>query len=389
MRHLCEKNLCTGCMACFNICKHQAISMKEDNEGFIFPEINNNICTGCGLCEQCCPVLHHPKNADKNEQPEVFAGLSKDSNILTTSASGGVFSTLAKEILQSGGIVYGAAFDNNLKLKHIRITDLINLHKLQGSKYIQSYIGNIYQQVKQDLATHRNILFSGTPCQIAGLKKFLHDKEYPQLILIDLVCHGVPSQKIFDVYCEKIATEKIYKFQFRSTKTNIYETIYSTKGKQYKLKYSEKDCYTRAYLKGLLHRKSCYNCPFSRIPRQGDITIGDFWSIIMHKIQFKESAEKGISCILINTNKGKDFFQQYKTKFIIEQKPLSDAVLDNHNIIHCDSIPRERMFIYSDFFQLTPKEISIKYNLFEKKPPIKEKIIICLRKIKRAVWNNL
>lgn len=390
MIKLCDRNSCTGCMSCYNSCNKHAISMTMDEEGFLYPEINQESCINCKKCIKSCPILQSSNDNDCNHIPKVLAIRSKELNILKNSSSGGVFSTLAKYILSKQGVIYGAAFNKNLQLKHIRITTLKDLKRIQGSKYLQSYIGDIYQKVKDDLTnSSRLVLFSGTPCQIAGLKQFLNNKRYPNLFLVDLICHGVPSQKLFNNYCKKISTSNIKDFKFRNTKDTQFVSQYKSNLFYHQIKYQYKDYYTRAYLKGYLHRLSCYNCKFSKIPRQGDISIGDFWSIIMNKVPFHDIYHFGISCLLINTSQGTKLYQATQNLFIAEEKSLEDAILNNHNIIHCDKLPKERDYIYNDFFKMNPKEISLKYNLLEKRPNIKQFIISFLRTIKRKLWNSL
>jgi len=389
---LCSYEECTGCMACYNACKHNAITMKEDEEGFLYPQINETLCINCQLCVKKCPILQGTtlQSEHFSINPTIFAARTKDLNILKTSASGGIFTTLAAYVLKRKGIVYGAAFNQKLYLNHIRINDIKDLNRLQGSKYLQSYIGDVYKKVKLDLQAKDNIvLFSGTPCQIAGLKQYLYPKDYPNLFLIDIICHGVPSQKIFNAYCKKISKYPITAYKFRNTQTTEFVSQYESNKKIHYPRYTDRDYYIRAYLKGFLHRKSCYNCKFSRIPRQGDISIGDFWSIISNKTSSCITYEHGISCILLNTIKGEKLYKSVKHLFIDEEKTLAEATIENHNIISGDKFPPERNKIYNDFFNLSPKEVVSKYNLLEKRPSIKNQIIHFLRKKKKQIWNNL
>lgn len=187
---------CTGCHACADICPKQCIDMRDIGEGFLFPIVNMENCILCNCCEKVCPLLHVP---NKNQNTQAFAVKSKDEAEREKSSSGGFFPLLAKWILNSGGIVYGAAYDKDFKVRHIAVTDIEKLPLLQGAKYVQSTIGTIFSEVEDQLKAGRKVLFSSTPCQCAGLKAFLR-KDYDNLILVDLICHGVPSPTVWQIY---------------------------------------------------------------------------------------------------------------------------------------------------------------------------------------------
>ena len=185
---ICNKDNCTGCFACYNICPKNAIKMVEDNNGFIYPEIDKEKCVNCKLCEKICPSINKVQYYKKQK---CYAMYSKDEKVRVKSTSGGIATTFSINVINSGGVVYGAAYDKNCAVKHIRVTDIDGLKKLQGSKYVHSYINDTYKRVKEDLKNNREVLFIGTPCQVAGLKKFL-SRDYDKLILVEIICDGVP-----------------------------------------------------------------------------------------------------------------------------------------------------------------------------------------------------
>lgn len=206
-------NECSGCAACYSICNHEAISMQTDENGFLIPVRDNNLCTKCGLCEKVCPIEHPDYSYSLN--PNAFAAY--DPKERRYSSSGGIFYTVAKYVIAQGGVVFGAAFDNDMQLRHIAVETIEGLKLLRGSKYVQSNIGEVFKDVAKQLKLNRLIYFTGTPCQIAGLKSFLR-RPYDNLITSDLVCHGVPSQKLFDMhlkYLENLTGSKVDAYSFR------------------------------------------------------------------------------------------------------------------------------------------------------------------------------
>lgn len=199
MKIICEPSKCTGCMACVNVCVHHAVKIKTDEEGFDRPYIDSNLCVDCGLCSKTCPINQHPK---VNETKDVYSGWSADDKVRINSSSGGAFTEIARPILEKGGVVFGCALNGKLQAEHIYVETFEELEtKLRGSKYVQSRIGNSYSKAKDFLRQGRKVLFSGTPCQIAGLKNYLR-REYENLITVDLICHGVPSPMLFEDYKE-------------------------------------------------------------------------------------------------------------------------------------------------------------------------------------------
>ena len=313
-----NKSQCCGCMACYNICPKHAIKIREDKYGYVYPVIDDERCISCKACLKVC---NYTKNSFMNLPIECFAAVAKDEDILLNTASGGVFTAIAKTFLQNGGIVYGCSMELNKDyklLKHIRVDTIDKLSLLSGSKYAQSNIGDIYKKIKKDLDNNKKVLFSGTPCQVDGLNSFI-GKYYKNLVTIDIICHGVPNSKIFFDYLnelEKKIQKKIIEFKFRD-KTYGWDLIGSYTCiepdgsiKKYAL-HSRDSSYYQYFLGGDIYRENCYTCKYANPERCSDITIGDYWGVedvhaeILEKNGGCFNKNKGISCILINTNKGK------------------------------------------------------------------------------------
>jgi coenzyme F420-reducing hydrogenase beta subunit len=310
-----NKKDCCGCGACVNCCPKGAISMREDEAGFIFPEVNEELCISCGKCKRVCVFCDKEVGAAKGE-PEVYAAVFRDSEILETSSSGGIFTPLANAVLDRGGAVFGAAWDDNLTLKHICVENKEALAKLRGSKYVQSSTENTFSQAKSLLDEGRYVCYCATPCQIAGLKAFL-GKDYENLLTIDIICHGVPSMRMLQDDLKAVANDKykdIKDVRFRDKRYGwAVKGAVITDDKQFKYNASTSPYYFY-FLKGEIYRESCYNCRFPSENRQGDITLGDYWGIrgeLIGKLG-DINPDKGISCVLINTENGKKWFDEIK-----------------------------------------------------------------------------
>lgn len=274
---------CSGCGACFNICPHKAIDMVADAEGFLFPKINTDKCINCGLCAKVCPVLH--PNYDNQKSLECFAAMADD-KLRSGSSSGAVFPLLAQTVLEKGGYICGAAFaDDKLSVEHILINKSSDLIKLKGSKYLQSNTKDCYRQIRSLLQAGRTVLFTGTPCQVAGLKGFLQ-KNYENLLCVDIICHGTPSPKVYRKYISELGLKgKLQEVNFRNKKYGwgtINSVTIATSEDEYSC-LAKDDIFMQVFLKNLCLRKSCGQCPFNKMPRQGDLTIGDFWGVRAYK----------------------------------------------------------------------------------------------------------
>ena len=369
---ICEKNKCTGCFACFNICPKKAIEMIEDDNGFIYPQINKEKCIKCGLCKKICPSIN---KVEMQEPQKCYASYSKTEETREKSTSGGIAATISELFINNGGVVYGSSFTENCNVQHIRITNTKDLHKLQGSKYVHSYINNSYELVKKDLINKEDVLFFGTPCQIAGLKKFLM-KEYDNLFLIDIICHGVPSQKYLKEEIKRLVnTQEIERVNFRNG--NNYGLYIVKDNKIISSNNDSQSPYSSSFKMCLSLRENCYNCIYAGAKRISDITIGDFWGLSKKSRLYKEK-EKGVSVVIINNNKGNEFFEKYKKNFEVEEREYNEAVKGNTQLMH--AAPKHKQA--DEFKKLYPK-LGFKkaYNKLTTISRIKLKIKHVLKKI--------
>jgi len=329
--------------------------MKANEEGFFYPVVGD-VCINCGLCVQHCPALSPTKNTEPFSRISYVARL-KDTNLLMRSTSGGVFAGIAEKVIDDGGCVVGAAYDKDLFVNQEVVSDKEGLEKLKGSKYVESCTADSFLKVKKILDGQKTVLYSGTPCQIEGLKKFL-GKEYPNLYTIDLICHGVPSQKLFHKYLEWLSLklgEKIIAYNFRDKSCGGWLCGFGktkTKTKTKKI-IGGRDPYYASFLRCELYRESCYSCPFSSMDRPGDLTIGDFFEVI--KFYPKVDRKKGISLCVVNSEKGLRLFNVVKQQF--ELLPIKEEqYLPEKGNLHSPSPrPAVRSRIYKEI-DLSSKE---------------------------------
>lgn len=327
-----QKQNCSGCGSCANVCTIQSILMVEDNEGFLYPQVDVSKCIDCGLCEKVCPILN---KRGSNHTPIAYACINKNENIRLASSSGGVFTIIAEDTINNGGVVFGAGYNDDLKLVHSFVNATVGLAKYRGSKYEQSIIGETYKQAKEFLKKNISVLFTGTPCQIGGLYSYL-GKEYEKLLCIDIVCHGVPSPKVFKRYKAVIenrygAKTKKIAFRRKDAGWKLYNLAISfDNNTEYRNIFTE-DIYMRGFLQNLYLRPSCYYCSFKTIHRQSDLTIADFWGI--ENILPKLDDDKGTSLILVNSTKGKKVFEGLQDKMIAEEVSVDEAIKFNPSAV--------------------------------------------------------
>ena len=342
--------LCTGCKACADICPKDAISFVSDDEGFHIPEINNEQCIDCKLCQKHCP-----QNADSHQPTlqKVYAFTAKDKALLKKSASGGAFAVFAKAILEKGGVVVGCAYDNDLRAKHILVENVSDLQKLQGSKYVQSDTAGIYKIVKERLLNGQPVLFSGTGCQIGALKSYLR-KDYENLITVDIICHGVPSPLLFEKYKEYLTLKyksSVKTYDFRNKDRNgwgLEAKIATDNDKHYVTGWQ--DPYYLYFLKGATYRESCYQCRYNNTNRHSDITVGDYWGLMKHHPDFYD--QRGVSVIVINSQKGFDFYNSCNDSFIDIETAFEDAASGNLNLLEPTPKTPNRTHIYEGITSL-------------------------------------
>ena len=366
MINLCDTSSCTGCGACINACKHDAIQMKENEEGFLYPIINHDKCVSCKLCVNSCPELNNKKNSYAIRK--IYAGYANDNSIRERSSSGGVFSILADYVLHKGGIVVGAVLQDNFKLRHVVISDVNDIDKLRGSKYFQSNTEYTFSQIKLELKNKRIVLFCGTPCQVAGLKSFLNKSEIENLITCDFICHGVPSYLPLKkmVECsDKLKNYPTSRISFRNLrKWNIgiylkktlyrWEYLYPIKGKE--------EFYFKAYLKGYMSRECCYKCSYASPARVSDITIADFWNIEPKDDLTQNKMGKGISFIGVNSEQGANLLEKMKYKLFLQERAIEEIKQKNEQFNNPAYRPKERDTFYLSIKNKTWDEITIEYN---------------------------
>ncbi len=356
---LADKKDCVGCRACVNICPKSAILMREDDEGFFYPTIDDEKCTNCGLCKKVCPSLNKSEIFKENtKNPDCYAVIADDETRLVSS-SGGAFTLIADEIFKMGGLVCGVAYVGQ-KVQHIIINNKEDLYKLRGSKYLQSDTNSVYSQIKNLLQAGKIVLFTGTPCQVAGLNTFL-GKKYENLYTVDLICHGVPPQKVFDKYLEETLQEddKFEHTSFRDKKAGwgVYATTTTTTitGKRYYGSPFAEDIYLQAFIKNMCLRPSCGACAYTTSQREADITIGDFWAI--ERFDKKLNDNKGTSVVLLNSKKGKEIFNKFKNKTPVCTKvPLDYASYYNITL----KTPLEQHSNRKAFFRMLKKGKSLR-----------------------------
>lgn len=325
MIYINDKMYCCGCTACASICFQQAIVMQPDELGFKYPTVDLGKCIECGLCEQVCQFRPDYERYDNYDIPKAYSLRVKDTNQLMHSQSGGAFWAFATKIIKDGGVVYGAGFHKIWRVVHKRVSSLIELEDLRMSKYVQSDIEGIFIQIKRDLMSGVEVLFSGTSCQVAGLKKFIPRRLHSHLICIDIICHGVPSPKIWEDYITYI--ERINSSQIQSTCFRDKKFGWNTNKQRFTLSngnviYGEISNYL--YFRGLSIRECCANCYFTNTQRVGDLTIGDFWSI--EKYTSKYNDDLGVSLILINSLVGDDMLNRIKDIIEIEEFQLNMCI---------------------------------------------------------------
>lgn len=348
-----DKANCCGCEACTNVCPKNAIVMVTDEKGFLFPSVETSKCVNCGLCEMVCP-LKNDKSSSKSIC-NVYAAINKNKNELHASASGGVFSALAHYTISNGGVVFGCAWDEEIKPYHTQISDIDSISLLQGSKYVQSIIGKIYNEVKNCLEQGKNVLFSGTPCQCDGLRNVLK-KEYDNLVCVELVCHGVPSPTFFREYLDLEETKikgVIKDVRFRDKKRGWgallkFTYIHDTRKKE-KYYSTEESFFYNYFWKGYLYRDSCYQCKYASLPRKSDITIGDYWGV--NKYHPNLDTSKGVSVVIVSSEKGMRLLDDLRNDLVIVKSDINAAINENAQINRPSKKGIESEIIWNQYFE--------------------------------------
>ena len=306
---------CTGCGACVQRCPKRCISWTQREFGFRYPQIDKDACVNCGQCEKVCPI---DKALEVSAEQKAYAAVHKDDEVLAKSTSGGAFTAIADAVFAQGGIVYGAAMLDGMQVKHIRTSGKDDFEGLRSSKYLQSDTGTTYQMVEQDLKQGKTVLYSGTPCQIDGLKNFL-GKDYENLYTADIVCHGVGSQAYFDKYMDYARERygKIKALRFRSKEYAGWScgggvVVVDSSDCLKKIPYRDFDNYYYSYfLSGDIYRKSCYSCKYANTNRVGDFTLGDYWGV--EALNLPLQTENGCSLLLVNNQRAMQLLDEIES----------------------------------------------------------------------------
>lgn len=362
---LCSKQDCTGCFACEGSCAKRAISKVADSEGFYYPVINHDACVSCHACENVCPVINP---VSKNELGEVYAAWTNNMQVRKQSSSGGMFSVFAEKILEEGGAVVGAVMGDDDYVRHTIITSVDAIHQQRGSKYVQSMLsGDLYRDIRTLLQNGRKVLFTGTPCQVAGMKNYFK-RYYDLLYTIDLVCHGVPSPDFFANFMKKLRKKmpNLTKYNFRDFENwlvciNVNVNVNGVIVNRYL--YGEYTFYQDAFLKGYLHRENCYHCQYSSKERISDITLADFWGIGRKK-PIIENVSAGCSMVSVNSDKGRCLFESVKDQIYAELRDIQETIDGgNEQIVAPSKRPSERDSFYKDAFTMEYPKLIMKYKL--------------------------
>ena len=336
---------CAICGACINACPVDAISLDKVHLDFRYPQINEDICIHCNRCEKACPILGN-KGKPGEGYPVAFAAKSENDPMRMRSSSGGVFYELADQMLRDGGYVCGAVFDDEFHVKHILSNAKENILRMMGSKYAQSDVGYCYREVKDVLEKGCKVLFSGCPCQVAGLRTFL-GKEYPNLLLVELICHGIPSDHMLQTYIgmqERKYGAKLTKMEFRNKKKGWHNSSVRMKFENhriYSIPYTA-DAYTIGFLRNITLKSSCYDCHFRNFTAGSDITLGDFWGA---EVELPEDDNKGISAILVNSGKGMDIID--RCNLALTPANVETVIKYNKNLLCSAALSPQRSLFYA------------------------------------------
>ena len=394
MIHITDKKNCCGCSACVQRCPKQCIRLEEDSEGFLYPQVDEETCIKCGLCEKVCPILNQ---ADKLPVQEVLAVKNPDEEERMNSSSGGVFLPLAREVINKGGVVFGAIYDKSWEVHHVYAEKIEDVYPMMGSKYLQSKIENSFKDAERFLKQGREVMFVGSPCQIAGLRTFLRNKEYPNLLAVDFLCHGVPSPGVWRRYLAETyggygvkehgrlqatagkntvllsslnATSPIGDIKFRDKTESGWKKYRfvvcqksASKADQSSVLSSDihnDNPFMRGFLSDIYLRPSCYECKCKNGVSHSDLTIGDYWAARVTDQDFDD--DKGVGLVLVNTSKGKEYFD--RLNMTVRKSTLDKAHLCNGG--------------FNEHTQAHPKRVLF-FDLISQGKTIKDAVDICLK----------
>lgn len=342
-----KKKMCFGCRACEKSCPVQCITMEPDEEGFLYPVVDKERCIECGICRRKCNEIPESPVYEKR----TYAAYGKEDEIRIESSSGGVFSCLAIQIINRGGVVFGAAFDEELRVCHIAVDSIEQLYRLRGSKYVQSDTADTYVKTRDLLNRGVEVLYSGTPCQIAGLKKYL-GRDYETLICVSIICYGVPSPLVWKRYIKYLEGDfgkKIDAVSFRKKQNNSwreYGMSYQVGERTFFYGYRE-ELFMKSFFQNILLRPSCYNCRIKEEGIQGDIVLGDFWRIEKHHPDI--DGYKGVSAVITNSVRGEKLFSQVKDLLFVKDSSYDSVLEGNQMLEKSVTCPNARDKFWEEF----------------------------------------
>lgn len=349
-----KKEDCCGCSACYNTCPTQAIHMKPDEEGFLYPVIDQALCVDCNSCVNVCPLICDGNYKEKTI-PEFFAAKHKSEEVLMNSTSGGAFTAISDAILREGGVVYGADYDDEFHVLHKRAENYDQRNRMRISKYVQSNMGDIFKQIKNDLIDKRKVLFTGTPCEAAGLRGYMGNSPFNEnLYICDLICHSIPSPLIWEDYKRLLEKEyggKLTSIQFRSkiidwSRENSNKTFIFTTSNSEEI-HNDERFYKLFFGEKTIMRPSCEECRFTDIHRASDITIADYWGIEKYAPEWMD--KKGVSVILINNKKGEDLFKKCSEELKYEKRPKEESLAEQQRLSEPVKFPESRNKFWDDY----------------------------------------
>jgi len=360
------KGDCCGCGACRLVCQVSAISMRDD-KGFEYPEINSDQCIECEQCVRVCPFKHPPTLEGALERPISYAVKHKEDKVRMKSSSGGAFTAIAEALFELGdAVIYGAQYDQEFRVVHGCVDNFIDIQKFRGSKYVQSDIGDTFVEITRDLKEGKWVLFTGTPCQCAGLYNYLDctsidRKQFERLIICDIVCHGVSSPRVFDDHVKKL--KRKYKAEIKSI--NFRYKPAGWRGYNFKVDFSsdksvlsKDDAYCMLFGRDYILRPSCFQCPFANTERKSDFTIGDFWGIEKHYSTFED--DKGVSLLLINSQKGLSILSIILARMDYLETELKKSL--QHNLQKPTLKPQMYEDFWRDYFEKGYDAVIRKYT---------------------------
>jgi coenzyme F420-reducing hydrogenase beta subunit len=384
-----DKKKCMGCTACLNICPKSCISMVQDDEGFLYPKVDVKECIQCGGCKKICPIKEE-KNEDKSlDDVEVFACVSKNKDILMESSSGGVFTHLANVIIDNVGVVFGAAYDDKFNVYHTYTENKEELSKFRGSKYVQSDLKNTFKEVREFLLKDKYVLFSGAPCQVAGLKKYLK-KDYPNLITCDFICTGVPNPKVYrayvDYYKEKFKLEvKNIEFRNKTYGWDNFSLLIDFKNKKY-LSNRYFDAYIQAHFSHIFLRPACYKCQFKKCNSESDIKLADYWYI--KEVHPEIYNYNGVSLVINQSAKGKELFSRIAYTINSIPSTIENVIKTNASFTRIVNEPQSREAFLEVIENTEDSRKIVKCIQNLTKVSLKRKVIVWLRAKKSIIENR-